>query len=58
MTKKAKWFTLAASLFGGSTLFQNGCLGDFWGGLWNTGWPADNRILNVAIDVLNEELFG
>ena len=55
---KAKWFKLCASLLGGATLLQNGCLGDFWDGFWNTGWPTDVRWLNIAIDVLNEELFG
>lgn len=58
MTKKSKWLTLSAALFGGATLFQSGCLGDFWAGFWNSGWPTDNRWLNIAIDVLNEELFG
>lgn len=55
---KAKFFKLAALVLGGATVFQSGCLGDFWAGMWNTGWPSDNRVLNIAIDVLNEELFG
>ncbi len=58
---KAKWYKLGAILLGGGTLFQfGGCLNleDFWQGFWNTGWPTDNRWLNIAIDVLNEELFG
>jgi hypothetical protein len=55
---KAKLVTLSAMLFGGATVFQSGCLGDFWQGLWGRGWPTDNLWWNVAIDVLNEELFG
>lgn len=55
--KNSKWFALAA-LFGGGTLFQSGCLNQFWSGLFNTGWPTENRWLNVAIDIVNEELFG
>jgi len=60
MTKKSKWLSLAALVFGGSTVFQSGCLNleGFWGGLFGAGWPTDNRWLNIAIDVLNEELFG
>lgn len=57
MNKTTKWSAFGALLFGG-TLFQSGCLGDFWAGFWTTGWPTDNRWLNIAIDVLNEELFG
>ncbi len=53
-----KWLTLGAMAFGGATLFQNGCLGSFWQGLFNSGFPAENRVLNVALDVLQEELFG
>jgi hypothetical protein len=53
-----KWMTLVAATLGGGTLFQSGCLNDFFGGFFNTGWPTDNRWLNLAIDVLNEELFG
>lgn len=57
MTKK--WLSLSALLFGGATVFQ-GCLfgGGFWDAMWNTGWPSNNRWLNIGIDVLNEELFG
>jgi hypothetical protein len=55
---KAKLYKLGAVLLGGGMLLQSGCLQDFWQGFWNTGWPADNRWLNIAIDVLNEELFG
>lgn len=57
MNKKSflKW---SALLFGGATLFQSGCLGDFWDGFFNSGWPTHNRAVNIAIDVLKEELFG
>ncbi len=56
MTKK--WIALATMAFGGATLFQNGCLGDVWQGFLNDGWPTNNRWINIAVDVLNEELFG
>jgi hypothetical protein len=58
---KAKWYKLGAMLLGAGTLLQfGGCLNieDFWQGFWNTGWPTNNTWLNIAIDVLNEELFG
>lgn len=55
---KRKWIQLAALLVGGASMLQNGCVSDFVGGFFNTGWPTDNRILNLAIDILNEELFG
>jgi hypothetical protein len=51
-----KWLKLSALLVGGATLFGNGCLQGFWQGLWNTGWPTDNRYVNLIIDILNEEL--
>ncbi|MGE3180581.1 MAG: hypothetical protein AB7N71_03055 [Phycisphaerae bacterium] len=56
MTKK--WVSLGALLFGGATLFQSGCLGAFGQGFFNSGWPTNNRVINVALDVLQEELFG
>ena len=55
---KKKFLTLAAMTFGGSMLFQVGCLGEFWGGFFNTGWPANNQFLNLGIDILMEELLG
>lgn len=63
MNKKAKLLKWTAAAFGGGVLLQfGGCLGggfqDFWSGFWNTGWPTDNQWLNIALDVLNEELFG
>lgn len=58
MKKTSKWLALGAMMFGGATLFQSGCLNDFWAGFWNTGWPSDNRWLNLGLDILQEELFG
>lgn len=55
--KNIKWATLAV-LVGSATLFQSGCLGAFWQGLWNTGWPTENRWLNLGIDIANEVIFG
>jgi len=57
MSSKVKWLAISTLLFGGATLFS-GCLGEFWQGFWQTGWPTDNRMLNIAIDVLQEDLFG
>lgn len=62
MNRKA-WLKWSVLLLGGGSLFHSfgggsGCLGDFWGGFWNTGWPTNNRWINVALDVLNEELFS
>lgn len=52
-----KWFTLSA-MAAGATLFQlNGCLNSYWQGFWNDGWP-EQRWLNIAIDVVNEAVFG
>ena len=53
-----KFLALGALMFGGATLFQNGCLGGFWQGFFNTGFPTNNRVVNVVLDVLQEELFG
>lgn len=55
---KHKLFVLSAMLFGGATLFQGGCLNGFFRGFFNTGWPTNNRAINLALDILNEELFG
>lgn len=54
---KAKMYTMAALLLSGTTVFA-GCLGGFWDGFFNSGWPTDNRWLNIGIDVVKEELFG
>lgn len=54
---RIKLFVLSTLVLGGATLFQ-GCLSGFWEGFFNDGWPTDNQMINTAIDVLNEELFG
>lgn len=54
MTKK--WLTLA--VLASATLLSNGCLGAFWQGMWNTGWPNGNRWLNLGLDIANEAIFG
>lgn len=56
MTKKNKWMAYAALLAGGATLFSS-CLGGITRG-FTDGFPASNRWLNLALDILNEELFG
>lgn len=51
---------MAALVIGGGMLFQfggSGCTNAFWKGFTN-GWPANNRAVNVALDILQEELFG
>lgn len=53
---KSKWIKLTALLAGGSVVLQS-CLGDFVDGLFNTGWPTDNRWINIAIDVIKEDVF-
>jgi hypothetical protein len=52
MIKRAKWL-LAVLAAGGLTL-AGGCLGAFWQGLWNTGWPSNNPWLNLAVDAVKE----
>ena len=54
MTKK--WLTLV--MLSSATLFGAGCLGSFWQGMWNTGWPTNNRWLNLGVDIANEVIFG
>jgi len=58
MTKRSKWFALSALVCAGGALLQNGCLQSFWQGFWTTGWPTDNRWLNLGLDVVNEVVFG
>jgi hypothetical protein len=59
MTKKNKWMTLAAIVFGGGTLFHSGGCGlnGFWQGFFN-GFPPNNLQYSIILDILNEELFG
>lgn len=54
MFKNGKRLTFVL-LLGGATLLQ-GCLGAFWQGFWNTGWPENQRWINLGIDVVNEAL--
>ncbi len=51
--RRVKWMALSA-LMGAGAMVSEGCLGAFWDGFWNTGWPANNRWLNLAYDVLVE----
>lgn len=50
MLKAKKWMTPA--LIASSGIAFNGCLGAFWDGLWNTGWPREPRWLNIASDII------
>ncbi|MBN2448672.1 MAG: hypothetical protein JXO22_18240 [Phycisphaerae bacterium] len=54
---KRKLVALSAMMLGGATLFE-GCLSSFWQGLWKTGFPADNQWIDLALDVLREDLFS
>lgn len=51
-----KWFTVL-SVAATGTLFIQGCLSAFWQGFATDGWP-NNRLANIAIDVLNEAIIG
>jgi hypothetical protein len=46
-----------SAVVAGATLFQSGCLGAFVDGLFNGGFPG-NRWINLALDVVNESVFG
>ncbi len=54
---KKKWLSLTA-LASSAILLSNGCLGGLWDGLLNSGWPADNRWMNLGLDIANEVIFG
>ncbi|MFO0837880.1 MAG: hypothetical protein U1D55_05090 [Phycisphaerae bacterium] len=56
--KMSKFLKLAALVLGGATVFQSGCINQFWQGFFNTGWPTNNPAVNLGLDILNEELFG
>ena len=58
MAKKPRWLKLVAMTLSGAALLQGGCLADFWEGFANTGWPTNNFWINVALDILQEDLFG
>lgn len=51
--RKAKWMSLSVLVAAGA-LVSEGCLAAFWDGFWNSGWPANNRWVNLAYDVLVE----
>lgn len=57
MNKKSKWLALTSIVASGGMLFQGGCLQGFWQGFFNTGWPNNNRWLNIAIDIIKEDIF-
>jgi hypothetical protein len=57
MTKKSTWLKLSAILVAGGVLLGDGCLASFWEGFWQSGWPTDNRWLNLAIDIIKEDIF-
>lgn len=58
MKKNKKFLALAMLVATGATVLQsNGCLNAFWRG-FTRGFPANNRIASVAIDVVTEELLG
>lgn len=57
MIKNAKFLAISA-LVAGATLFQTGCLGAFFDGFFNSGWPTNNRWINLGIDILKEEIGG
>lgn len=56
--KNKKFLTLALLVASGATVFQaNGCLNAFFRG-FTQGFPANNRVASVVIDVITEELLG
>jgi hypothetical protein len=57
MTNKSRWLKLSALLLGGGVLLSGGCLAGFWDGFWNSGWPTQNAWLNMAIDIIKEDIF-
>ena len=54
MRKNIKWLNLTLLAAGGLAL--EGCLGAFWSGLFNKGWPADNLPVNIAWDIIQNLL--
>jgi hypothetical protein len=55
---KTKLLALAALTLGGATLFQ-GCLNSFWQGLFSTGFSyGQSRYVDVALDIIREDLFS
>ena len=56
MRKNIKWLNLAV-LAAGGLAFQ-GCLGAFWDGVWNSGFPENNRAISIAWDVIQNILIA
>jgi hypothetical protein len=55
---KRKLVALSAMLVGGATLFE-GCLSSFWQGLWTTGFSfGQGKWVDLALDILREDLFS
>jgi hypothetical protein len=55
---KQKLYALAALTLSGATLFQ-GCLNSFWEGLFSTGFDyGQNRYVDLALDIVREDLFS
>lgn len=55
---KTKLYALAALTLTGATLFQ-GCLNSFWQGLFSTGFSyGQSRYVDLALDILREDLFS
>lgn len=53
-----KLLALSAMALSGATLFE-GCVGAFWQGLWKTGFSwGQSKWVDVALDILREDLFG
>ena len=55
--KRSKWAALML-LASGALVFQGACLSAFWQGLSQTGFPTDNRWLNLAFDVASQVALG
>jgi hypothetical protein len=54
---RAKWIALCTMVSTGGLLLGNGCLTAFWQG-FTTGFPANNRWLNLAVDVAHAVVLG
>jgi hypothetical protein len=55
---KSKLYSLAALTLTGATLFQ-GCANQFFQGLFSTGFSwGQNRYVDLALDIIREDLFS